>query len=387
VVSPTPPSVVGWAAMRGRSASRQAQRLVLSRRAIAVIGAMVFSFVTISSGVAWPALSTEGQVSRAKPAFYTWQAPNAPPLDANKEIALTFDDGPGPYTPQVLAVLEQYHVPATFFEIGEMVADYPQYSREVVTAGYPVEDHTWSHPNLTDIPAPQVEYQIDKTQEEIRSVTGVTPECLRPPYDAWDAGVLDQIGKDGLTAMSYSVDSRDWTLPGVQAIVANVVNAAFPGAVVDLHDGGGPRYETVEALPQVIDGLRARGYSFMAICGDYKPASTESPVPHPLVLSARAVPSSLGSAGGTVKVVGAVADAKSCQLDLVSRQSFPVVYSHDSTTGCRSGAYTAYVVIGANPSPIQRIIAFDLMARHQPFSSSGRFYILLGPSPSPDSHI
>ena len=319
----------------------------------------------------------EGQSGGAKPAFYTWQAPNTPPLDGHKEIALTFDDGPGQYTPQVLAVLEQYRVPATFFEIGEMVADYPRYSREVVAAGYPVEDHTWSHPDLSDIPLAQVDYQIGRTQAEIRSVTGVTPACLRPPYDAWDGGVLDHVAQDGLTTMSYSVDSRDWTLPGVQAIVANVVGAAFPGAVVDMHDGGGPRYETVEALPQVIDELRARGYSFVAICGD-KPASTQSPVPQPLVLSARAVPSSLGSAGGPVEVVGAVAHAEFCQLQLVSRQSFPVVYSHNPTTVCRGGTYTAHVVIGANPSPVQRIIAFDLVARNSASAFGGRFYILLG---------
>ena len=347
------------------------------RTGTAVARSLVVTLVMVLSCMAWPAVRAGGQSSGAQPAFYIWQAPNTPRLDGKKEIALTFDDGPGPYTPQVLGVLERYDVPATFFEIGEMVADYPQYSREVVAAGYPVEDHTWSHPDLTDIPAAQVEYQIDAAQEEIRSVTGVTSACLRPPYDSWDAAVLDQVAQDGLTTMSYSIDSRDWTLPGVQAIVANVVNAAFPGAVVDMHDGGGPRYETVEALPQIIDGLRARGYSFVAICG-YEPASTQSPVPHPLVLSARAVPSSLGSTGGTVEVVGAVAHAESCQLQLLSRQSLPVIYSHNPTTACKGGTYIAHIVIGTNPSPVQRTIAFDLMARNEAVSSRGRFYVLLG---------
>ena len=114
----------------------------------------------------------------------------------------------------------------------------------------------------------------------------------------------------------------------------------------------------------------------MAICG-YQPASPQSPVPHPLVLSARSVPSSLRSTGGTVEVVGAVAHAESCQLQLVSRQSFPVVYSHNPTTACRGGTYTAHVVIGANPSPVQRTIAFDLVARNRALSFGGRFYILL----------
>jgi peptidoglycan-N-acetylglucosamine deacetylase len=363
--------------MKSWCTRRPGQRLAPRARAVALIGAMVVTLTAAASGGAWPATTAEGQSAAEQPAFYTWQAPGTPPSDGQKDIALTFDDGPGPYTPEVLAVLEEYHVPATFFEIGEMVADYPQYSRELVAAGYPVEDHTWSHPDLTDISAGELEYQIDEAQDEIRSVTGVTPACVRPPYDAWDAGVLDQIAEDGLTTMSYSVDSRDWTLPGVQAIVANVVDAAFPGAVVDMHDGGGPRYETVAALPQIIDGLRARGYSFVAICGEYKPIITETPAPHPLVLSARAVPSSLGRAGGTVEVVGAVAHAQSCQLELVSRQSFPVVYSHNPTTACRAGSYTAHVVIGANPSPVQRILAFDLVARNRSLSFAGRFYIVL----------
>ena len=122
-----------------------------------------------------------------QPAFYTSQAPGGAATAGKKVIALTFDDGPGPYTPAVLSVLEQYHVPATFFEIGEEVARYPQFAKMVAAAGYPVEDHTWSHPDLTTLPASGVAAQIDMTQAEIESVTGTTPQCVRPPYDAWNA--------------------------------------------------------------------------------------------------------------------------------------------------------------------------------------------------------
>jgi peptidoglycan/xylan/chitin deacetylase (PgdA/CDA1 family) len=186
-------------------------------------------------------------------------------------IALSFDDGPSPYTPAVLSVLEQYHVPATFFDIGVEVASYPQYAQMVTAAGYPVEDHTWSHPDLTTLPPASVGAQIDQTQAEITGVTGTTPQCVRPPDDAWNPSVLGQIGQRGLTTMSYSVDPKDWTLPGVGAIVQSVVGAAFPGAVVDLHDGGGNRSETVAALPQIIGELRAQGYSFVSICGGSAP--------------------------------------------------------------------------------------------------------------------
>ena len=209
-------------------------------------------------------------------------------------IALTFDDGPGPYTPDVLSVLQHYHVPATFFEVGEEVAALSPVRQDGGGCRLPVEDHTWSHPDLTTLPTVGVAAQIDMTQAEIQAVTGTTPQCLRPPYDAWNATVLSQISALGLTTMSYSVDPRDWTLPGVQAIVNRVVGAAFPGAVVDMHDGGGDRSETVAALPQIITQLRAMGYWFVSICGAGATAGPQvtatyafgnAPVPGPSVTS------------------------------------------------------------------------------------------------------
>ncbi len=207
------------------------------------------------------------QDASPQPAFYTYQAPGGAATAGKRVIALTFDDGPGPYTPQVLSILEQYHVPATFFEIGENVVEYPQYTRMLAAAGYPVEDHTWTHPDLATTPVSQFPYEIDQTQNEITSLTGETPTCVRPPYDDWNATVLDQIAQRGLTTMSYSVDPRDWSLPGVQSIVDSVVGSAFPGAVVDMHDGGEDRSETVAALPQIITDLESQGYNFVAICG------------------------------------------------------------------------------------------------------------------------
>jgi hypothetical protein len=164
--------------------------------------------------------------------------------------------------------LQQYHVPATFFEVGEEVPRYPQYSQLLTAAGYPVENHTWSHPDLTKLSPGEVGAQIDQTQAEIQAVTGTTPQCLRPPYDAFNATVLNEVAARGMTTMSYSIDSSDWKRPGVGAIVQAVVGAAFPGAVVGMHDGGGDRSETVAALPQIITQLRARGYGFVSVCGN-----------------------------------------------------------------------------------------------------------------------
>ncbi|HUI03654.1 MAG TPA: polysaccharide deacetylase family protein [Acidimicrobiales bacterium] len=214
--------------------------------------------------------SLQGSTAAAatsQPAFYTYQSPGGAATAGKKVIALTFDDGPGPYTPLVLSVLERYHVPATFFEVGENIAAYPQVTTMLAQAGYPVEDHTWTHSSLATLPVSQYPYEIDQTQNEIRSLTGATPACVRPPYDAWDATAIDQLSERGLTMMSYSIDPEDWTVPGVQTIVNRVVGAAFPGAVVDMHDAGGDRSETVAALPGIIGALQGRGYSFVSICG------------------------------------------------------------------------------------------------------------------------
>ena len=210
------------------------------------------------------------------PAFYTYQAPGGADTAGKRVIALTFDDGPSPYTAQVLSVLERYHVPATFFEIGYEVAAAPQISKMVSDAGYPVEDHTWNHPDLTTIPLSKYPYEIDQTQNAITAATGQTPNCVRPPYDAFNATVLGQLGSRGLTTMSYSIDSGDYKLPGVQAIVNNVVGAAFPGAVAGLHDGGGDRSQTVAALPAIISGLEAKGYSFVSVCGTSSPPKPQA---------------------------------------------------------------------------------------------------------------
>ncbi len=154
-----------------------------------VMAGAAVAAVAVTGQVAMPAAGAAG----SGPAFDTWQAPGGAPTAGAKVIALTFDDGPGPFTPAVLSVLQQYHVPATFFDIGEEVAQYPQYARLVAAAGYPVEDHTWSHPDLTTLSAAAVVAQIDQTQAEIGAVTGTRPLCMRPPYDAWNATVLGQV--------------------------------------------------------------------------------------------------------------------------------------------------------------------------------------------------
>ena len=241
------------------------------RRSVAV-GVLLTAACTV--GTARPAAAA---VPLGTPAFYTWQAPYAESTAGQRVVALTFDDGPSVYTPGVLSVLQQYHVPGTFFEVGEQVAAHTDLTKLLASAGESVQDHTWNHPDLTTIPVSAYPYQIDQTQNLIASLTGTAPICVRPPYDAFNATVLNQLAVRGLTTMSYSVDSSDWTRPGVQGIVNAVVGAAFPGAVIGMHDGGGGRSQTVAALPQIITDLEARGYGFVSLCSP--PAPPPPPPP------------------------------------------------------------------------------------------------------------
>ena len=168
------------------------------RRGLTAAGLMAAALLLALAGdAAGPRGGAAAVTANGQPAFTTSQAPGGASTAGKKVIALTFDDGPGPFTPAVLSALEQSRVPATFFEIGDEVARNPQIARMVVAAGYPVEDHTWSHPDLTAIPVPAVASQIDMTQAEIRAVTGTTPECVRPPYDAWNGAVLNQVAVPG----------------------------------------------------------------------------------------------------------------------------------------------------------------------------------------------
>lgn len=180
-----------------------------------------------------------------------------------KIVALTFDDGPSVYTPEVLGVLKRFHVPATFFLIGENVDLYPQYVRDEVKQGELVGDHTFTHPDLETISAAAVRWQLSHTEAAIFEAAHYVPHWFRPPYGSVNASIADLAAGLGLRTVLWSVDPSDWSLPGTEAIIDRVVGAVVPGSVVLMHDGGGNRGETVAALPVIIEKLRSEGYRFV----------------------------------------------------------------------------------------------------------------------------
>jgi peptidoglycan-N-acetylglucosamine deacetylase len=195
-----------------------------------------------------------------------------------REIALTFDDGPWwePPASQFVSLLSREHVPATFFEIGEHIATYDPHGtveRQMLADGDMIGDHTWSHPDLTALSATQQREQIARAAAAIRTATGGFAPCLfRAPDGAVDPRLLTIARSMGLATIQWDIDPRDWALPGVTAIIDNVVAHAHDGAIVEEHFGGGPRYQTLDALPREIALLRAKGYQLITLTQmlDYK---------------------------------------------------------------------------------------------------------------------
>ncbi|MGD9734831.1 MAG: polysaccharide deacetylase family protein [Solirubrobacterales bacterium] len=174
-------------------------------------------------------------------------------------VALSFDDGPSEYTDEFLDVLRAKEVPATFFEIGQEMPGREDVMRRILAEGDEIGDHTMNHVELPGYD------QIAGAATLIRRYTHFQPCLFRPPGGAVNAGVIATAGALGMRTVTWDVDPRDWALPGSGAIHSNVVANARDGSIILMHDGGGPREETLAALPGVIDALRARGFGFATV--------------------------------------------------------------------------------------------------------------------------
>ena len=201
-----------------------------------------------------------------------------------RDVALTFDDGPSPYTPQVLKVLASMHAPATFFVIGRSVGEYPRFVAAEVAAGEEVGDHTETHPPLSQLSADGQASQIAEAAQAIKRAGGPAPVLMRPPYGSFDSSTLGVLHDQRMLMVLWSVDTSDYARPGVSRIVYTAISGAQPGAVILMHDGGGDRSETVAALPRIITPLRQRGFhpvTISKLLADDPPPRGQ-PAPHSL---------------------------------------------------------------------------------------------------------
>ena len=180
-----------------------------------------------------------------------------------KCVALTFDDGPTPYTDRLLGILKASNAKATFFEIGNKVAANPAGAKRVVEAGMELGNHTWEHPNMTTLPLEDVPSQLSRANDAIAAATGVTPKLWRPPGGLTNAAVNEQAGKVGLAGILWDVIPYDWINDSNTAASRVLLMAQIkPGSVVLLHD---TYSSTVDIVEQFIPVIKANDYHFVTV--------------------------------------------------------------------------------------------------------------------------
>ena len=177
------------------------------------------------------------------------------------EVALTFDDGPGGNTAHVLDLLKQYGIHATFCIIGRMIGEYdPNLIRRVVAEGHTLCNHTWSHDlNLRTRSEAQIRSELQRTDDAIHAIVpGVPIRYFRNPGGNFSPLTIAVARSMGMESLDWNVDPSDWSRPGTQSIINNVLSHTHPGSVVLMHDGGGDRSQTVQALHTILPNLQSR---------------------------------------------------------------------------------------------------------------------------------
>lgn len=192
-------------------------------------------------------------------ADFIWKVPTS-----RKVVALTFDDGPiKTTTPEILHILKEKNIKATFFVVGEQVKRFPNLVSQEVDEGHEVGNHTYTHPTLTHLLDNKIEEEINSTEREILKVAP-KPTLFRPPGGFNNKKVLSFARDSEYITILWSIDPLDWRYPSVGDIVNKVVTDVEPGSIILLHDGKYPS-PTPEALWFIIDSLEARGYEFVTV--------------------------------------------------------------------------------------------------------------------------
>lgn len=186
--------------------------------------------------------------------------PEDQPMNESKKIALTYDDGPHPvYTEEMLEVLEENQVPATFFLLGQNIEGQEEVVRSIAEKGHLIGNHTFHHVQITGLPEEQAYEEIDETSRLIASVTGKETEYVRPPFGTWNEGLEEDLN---LIPVMWTIDTKDWMTENVDAIVEHVVQNAGENDIILMHDS----YEsTVQATARIISLLKARGFEFVTV--------------------------------------------------------------------------------------------------------------------------
>ncbi len=185
---------------------------------------------------------------------------------AKKEIALTFDDGPSlQNTEEILRILKEYGIRATFFVIGENAAADPERIRMIHEAGHEIGNHTYTHAYISKIKPDALREEIRKTEEVLKNITGVKTKVFRPPGGYYDEASLAVLEEMGYQSVLWSLDTRDWSMPKSDTIASKIEENAVGGDIILFHDLNDKRLPTPEALKRILPYLKENGYEFVTI--------------------------------------------------------------------------------------------------------------------------
>ena len=191
---------------------------------------------------------------------------NVNPADGKQLVALTFDDGPAyTYTQAYLDILEEKGVKATFFNLSLNEQDYPDLAKKVVDGGHQIVSHTNQHLDLNSLDQTSLINEITSARDTIKEITGVETTMIRPPYGNFNGDCWLKSQGEVSVSVLWTQDTEDWSLPGAEVIVEKALEGISSGSIILMHDGGGNRDQDIEALPQIIDQLQNRGYTFVTV--------------------------------------------------------------------------------------------------------------------------
>jgi cellulose synthase/poly-beta-1,6-N-acetylglucosamine synthase-like glycosyltransferase/peptidoglycan/xylan/chitin deacetylase (PgdA/CDA1 family) len=277
---------VGPAAHRRSEAARRIGRSIERPPAHWLLLALVLAGILLMLAVqgltslttgrsATPKTGTEDPALRGSTAIWRVDGDRLVPAESRvgRRVALTFDDGPDPtWTPRIAAILTRFGVPATFFEVGEQVVRYPDVVAALRSEGFELGNHTFAHTELSKIPGWERQLQVSMTDTAIAGAAGVRTHFFRPPYSNRPNAVTQAQARavastldPGRFIVLANYDSDDWERPGVARILRNATPRGHRGGVILMHDGGGDRSQTVDALKRLVPRLERRGFRLVPL--------------------------------------------------------------------------------------------------------------------------
>ena len=234
------------------------RRHILLAAGVALTSPFLVRPASAQQGRAQTTITLPGDITRGEQATIT-RVRTARPV-----VAMTFDDGPHvSLTPQLLDILAERQIRATFFVIGSRVVRHPDIAQRIAAEGHEIGNHTWSHPSLSGLGDASILSELDRTTLAIYDAVGRPPVTMRPPYGNLTGRQRLMVHAErNMPTVLWSVDPEDWRRPGASVVTSRIVNASHPGGVILAHD---IQVGTVRAMPATLDALIARGYQFVTV--------------------------------------------------------------------------------------------------------------------------